>query len=94
MKVDCEGGEFDIFTQENLEWIKNNVKKITGEWHIRLHNHDYVEKFRFFRDVFLKEFPNHEVYSIDNVNIKWDLWNEHFLEHYKQVIIHIDNRKD
>jgi len=30
--------------------------------------------------------------SVDNVDIKWDLWNDHFIEYYKQIIIHIDNR--
>ena len=94
LKTDCEGGEFDIFTQENLEWIKENVRKITGECHLQLQGHNYVEEFRQFRDVFLQEFPNFEVYSIDNVNIKWDIYNEHFLQYYKQVIIHIDNRKE
>lgn len=92
LKTDCEGGEFDIFTLENLDWIKKNVKKIVGEWHIQLQGHDNIEKFRQFRDVYLKEFPNHQVYSIDNFDIKWDLWNEHFLEYYNQIIIHIDNR--
>ena len=92
LKTDCEGGEFDIFTLENLDWIKNNVKKITGEFHIQLQGHNNIEKFRKFRDVFLKEFLNYEVYSIDNVNIKWNLWDENFLNYYNQVIIHIDNR--
>lgn len=93
LKTDCEGGEFHIFTAENLEWIKENVRKITGEWHLQLQGHNYVEEFRQFRDVFLQEFPNFEVYSIDGVDIKWDLHSEHFLQYYKQVIIHIDNRK-
>jgi FkbM family methyltransferase len=93
IKTDCEGGEFDVFTDDNLDWIKNNVKKIVGEWHLKLQGHDNVEKFRHFRDTYLKEFPNYEVFSTDNVNIKWDLWNEHFLEYYKQVIVYIDNQK-
>jgi len=92
LKTDCEGGEFDIFNIENLDWIKNNVKKIVGEWHIKLQGHNNIEKFRQFRDVYLTEFKNFQIYSIDNVDIKWDLWNEHFLEHYDQIIIHIDNR--
>jgi FkbM family methyltransferase len=92
LKTDCEGGEFDIFNIENLDWIKNNVKKIVGEWHLELQGHDNIEKFRQFRDVYLTEFKNFQIYSIDNIDIKWDLWNEHFLEHYRQIIIHIDNR--
>ena len=35
LKSDCEGGEYDIFNIENLFWIKENVKKISGEWHLR-----------------------------------------------------------
>ena len=34
LKTDCETGEYDIFTVENLFWIKQNVKKIVGEWHL------------------------------------------------------------
>ena len=92
LKTDCEGGEFDIFNEENFEWIKSNVKKIVGEWHIQLQGHNYVEKFKKFRDSYLTKFNNFEIYSVDNVDIKWDLWNDHFLEYYQQIIIHIDNR--
>ena len=92
IKTDCEGGEYQIFNDENIEYIKNNVKKIVGEWHLQLENHNYLEEFRRFRDTYLKEFPNHQVFSVDGIDIKWDLWNEHFLEYYRQVIIYIDNR--
>jgi FkbM family methyltransferase len=92
LKTDCEGGEFHIFTDENFDWVKSNVRKIVGEWHIKLDGHDNIEKFREFRDKYLSKFDNYQVYSVDNVDIKWDLWNEHFLEYYNQVIIHIDNR--
>ena len=91
LKTDCEGGEFDILNDENFEWIKSNVKKIVGEWHIQLQGHNYVEKFRHFRDTYLKHFNNYQIYSVDNVDIKWDLWNDHFLEYYREVIIYIRN---
>jgi len=90
LKTDCEGGEYEIFSIENLCWLKENLKKCSGEWH--LSTEEDKNRFRDFRDVFLRVFPNHEVYSIDGVNIKWDLWNEHFIEYYSEVIIHIDNR--
>ena len=32
-KLDCEGGEYDIFTEENIDYLKNNVGYIVGEFH-------------------------------------------------------------
>ena len=90
LKTDCEGGEYDIFNDENLPWIKKNVKKIVGEWH--LSTPELQDKFRHFRDTYLRDFPNHEVYSFDEVNIKWSLWDDWFIEHYQAITIYIDNR--
>jgi len=96
LKTDCEGGEYFIFTDENFNYIKNNIKKIAGEFHLQPGDHIAVdnptERFIYFRDNFLVKFPKYEVWSVDGVNIKWDLFNAHFLEYYKEVIIHIDNR--
>lgn len=33
LKIDCEGGEYYIFVDENKEYIKNNVRKIMLEFH-------------------------------------------------------------
>jgi len=90
LKTDCEGGEYDIFNVDNLCWLKNNLKFAVGEWH--LSTPLLKEKFREFRDVFLRVCPNHEVFALCGANIKWDLWNEHFIEYYNEVIISIDNR--
>lgn len=90
LKTDCEGGEYDIFNEENMDFILNNIKKIVGEWH--LNTPELKQKFRTFRDTYLNIFDNFYVFSIDGVDIKWDLWNEHFLEYYDEVIINIDNR--
>lgn len=90
LKTDCEGGEYEVFKVENICWLKENMKKCAGEWH--LSSPKSKKQFREFRDVFLRIFPNHKVYSVDGIDIKWDLWNEHFIEFYNEVIIHIDNR--
>ena len=90
LKTDCEGGEYDIFTIDNFCWLKENVKIIAGEWH--LSTPELKQKFRIFRDVFLRLFPHHQINSVDGIDIKWDLWNEHFIEYYNQVIIYIDNK--
>ena len=90
LKTDCEGGEYDIFNSENIWWIKNNVKKIAGEWH--LGTPELKSKFRAFRDTYLRLFPKHQINAINGVDIKWDLWNEHFIEYYTEVYIYIDNQ--
>ena len=89
-KTDCEDGEYDIFTLENLFWIKNNVRKISGEWHLR--EGWMKEKFRTFRDVYLRLFPNFKVYSFDGIDITWSIWDENFIPYYNEVMIYIDNR--
>jgi autotransporter strand-loop-strand O-heptosyltransferase len=91
VKTDCEGGEYEMFKPENLDFIKKNVKKIVGEWHLRTPEHKV--EFRNFRDNILTQFNNIQVFSVDGVDIKWDLWNDHFIEYYNEVIVYMDNRK-
>lgn len=33
LKIDCEGGEYDILNEDNAHYIKNNVDKIIVEYH-------------------------------------------------------------
>jgi len=90
LKLDCEGAEYDIFTDENIDWIQNNVDYIVGEWH--LSDESLKAKFRHFRDKYLSRFTNVEVYSFDEVNIKHDLHTDWFISYYKTITIYIDNR--
>jgi|TARA_B110000093_G_scaffold182511_1_gene229332 FkbM family methyltransferase len=92
LKLDCEGGEYDIFTDENIDFLLNNVGCIVGEFHLGW----YYEKplFRNLRDKYLSRFEKVTVHSLDYpepVDITWDLWNDHFIDFYDQVIIHISN---
>jgi FkbM family methyltransferase len=91
IKTDCEGGEYDIFTEKNLDYLINNVSYIAGEWHLQ--TIEEKEKFRNFRDNQLILFKSFEVFSVDGIDIKWDLWNEHFIEYYNQIHLYIDNSK-
>lgn len=90
LKSDCEGGEYDIFNTENLFWIKSNVRKIVGEWHLGTHN--LKEKFRVFRDTYLRIFPNFKIRSYNGYDIEENLWTEEFIETFTEIIIYIDNR--
>ena len=89
LKVDCEGGEYDIFTEENIEFLKK-VPKIVCEVH--LESKILKEKFRNFRDNILPNFKNIKFMSYDFCEIMWDLYNEHFIEYYGEVYLYIDNR--
>ena len=90
LKTDCEGGEYNIFSIENLFWIKENVKKISGEWH--LNTPELKAQFRIFRDTYLKLFPKHEINSVCGTEITKSLWDETFIEYYNEILIYIDNR--
>jgi len=91
LKIDCEGGEYDIFTDENFDWIVNNVKKIAGEWHIGGPNPK--QKFIKFRDKYLKKFKNYKVWDYSGeTDIKWSLFNDDFVDNYSEVLVYIDLR--
>jgi FkbM family methyltransferase len=90
LKTDCETGEYDIFTIDNLLWIKENVKKIAGEWH--LGQPWMKEKFKIFRDVYLRVFPNFRILSYDGVEITDQIWDESFIPYFNEIMIFIDNR--
>jgi autotransporter strand-loop-strand O-heptosyltransferase len=92
LKCDCEGGEYDVFQQSNIEFLKT-IPKIVTEFHLNNDSNYHECKFRWFRDNILTQFDNIQVFSVDGVNIKWDLWNDHFIEYYSEVILYIDNRK-
>jgi len=91
LKTDCEGGEYDIFTLENLDWIKRNIRKISGEWHL---GPNLKEKFIKFRDEILVNFSDYSVYSIDGYNITSNLFTDWFTNYFTEVIIHIKNFSD
>lgn len=90
LKLDCEGGEYDIFNDENFEWISQNVRKIAGEFH--LNTPELKAKFRRFRDTYLRQMTSHRIQSLDYVDIKPNLWSDWFLEYYSAINVWIDNR--
>ena len=62
MKIDCEGGEYDIFNEENYEFLTTKVKYITGEWHLGGLDNG-VGKFIQFKNLYLKGRKNFRVFE-------------------------------
>lgn len=61
LKMDCEGGEYDIFTEENIDFLVNNVENMAIEFHLSYIG--YKEKFIRFRDNFLYKFNDYKIFS-------------------------------
>lgn len=86
LKTDCEGGEYAVFTPDNLQFIHDKVGAISGEWH--LSTPALKEQFRNFRDNFLKCFK-FEVHDVGGNNITQALNTEGFIRFYNEVFIYI-----
>ena len=88
LKIDCEGGEYDVFTEENKEWILNNIKHIAGELHL-WGTTDSVNRFKTFRDTYL---PDHKNYYILNAHTEEDItdkiFDNKFIQNYSDTNTH------
>ena len=88
LKTDCEGGEYTIFKEENLEWLKANCKYCVGEWHLSYP--EVNDKFRKVRDTIFPKLKRVVVFSVNGFDITSMLHTEEFMNYYKEVIIHIE----
>lgn len=68
LKIDAEGGEYDIFTDENIYYLTHNVGFIAAEFHTYYPGNR--DQFKNFRDKYLKYFPNHKIRSCTTQTIK------------------------
>ena len=98
MKVDCEGGEYNIFRDENMEFLLNKVKFMAIEIHLNYSG--CREKFKTFRDKYLTQFKNYKVMSCTRQQIKWGhslnikdhVFNDDFIDNYTcEFMIYIKN---
>jgi hypothetical protein len=69
LKIDCEGGEYNIFIEENMNFLLNNVEFISMEVHLKLDG--MRKKFINFRDNYLTKFKDYKVMSCTRQNISW-----------------------
>jgi hypothetical protein len=101
LKIDCEGGEYDIFTEENIDFLLNNVEFIAAEFHLR----NFVkgnnrEKFKYFQENILTKFPNYQIKSClhqkikpgQSIDLSEYVKNEEFIDTYNcELMIYIWN---
>lgn len=61
LKIDCEGGEYDIFTDENLDFLTSRVDFIACELHGRDigKTENLINRFSYFIKEILPHFPYH-----------------------------------
>ena len=67
LKIDCEGGEYEIFTEENYDFLKNDVDFIACEVHARKIDNG-MEKFKSILLKYLKQLPRENYKFMCNVN--------------------------
>ena len=98
MKVDCEGGEYNIFRDENMEFLLNKVKFMAIEVHLNYSG--CREKFKTFRDKYLTQFKNYKVMSCTRQSMKWgesidikdNIFSDDFIDNYTcEFMIYIKN---
>jgi hypothetical protein len=61
LKIDCEGGEYSIFNDDNIDFLVNNVEFMAIEFHLKYK--DGRQNFKNFRDKYLTRFKNYKIKS-------------------------------
>jgi len=81
MKFDCEGGEYFIFTEENEDYIKNNIAYAVGEWHML--STDF-SSFISFRERYLKPAKFFHVYDRWENDITESILDDDFVKTFHE----------
>jgi len=92
-KIDCEGGEYFIFTEEYIDWIKDNVKYIVGEFH--LNTPEMKSSFKKMYELLKSKEFNFTIEDVHGNPIS-DKFEENLddnCQFYQQIVLYIDNRK-
>ena len=99
MKIDCEGGEYSVFTEENKEYILNNISHISGEFHVWGFN-NVIENFIDFRELYLKDHKNYKIFDRFDNDITNMIWDDEYIRQYSeyhnhgaQFIVYMSNEK-
>lgn len=98
LKIDIEGAEYDLFSAENIDYLKNNVKFIACEFHLNYEGNR--EKWKNFRDKLLPQFSNYKIVSCSTqkivpgqmIDLERYLAVDEFVDSYDcQFMVYINN---
>jgi len=100
-KIDCEGGEYSVFNEENYEFLTTKVDKIVGEWHLS-YMENGVEAFIKFKNLYLKGKTNFRVFQpYDWKEVTHKICDDNYIHEFynwwnprnkgAQLIVYIDN---
>ena len=66
LKLDCEGAEYDIFNSLSESFLKNNIEKISMEYHDVINEHKHEEIVNLLKNNnFRVEINNGYIYAIN-----------------------------
>jgi FkbM family methyltransferase len=102
LKIDCEGGEYSVFTEANYFYLTKRVGYIAGEWHMYAIE-DGIRKFNDFARLYLKGKNNFRVFEpIEWKEVTNDVTDPDFVQRYydwwvghgaaAHFAVYIDNR--
>lgn len=98
LKIDIEGSEYDVFSLENVDYLKNNVMFIAAEFHLNYEGNR--EQWKRFRDNILPRFRNYRIISCSRqnivpgqmINLESYLNDDSFVDNYQcQFMVYINN---
>lgn len=99
LKIDIDGGEYNVFTEENMDFLTNKVKVIVCEF--KVNSLGMKDDFVYFRDTVLPRFGKSAVtsvtykdYSIKPSEVNYDIKSKGFEDNYAYTTIWMYNKAD
>jgi len=85
IKMDIEGGEWDVFESEDLDWILKNTRKFVAEIHLEQTVYGHQQRFNIdFINHFQENGFSTKITSIDGVDIKDTILYNYYLTEPKK----------
>jgi len=94
LKIDIEGDEYNIFTNEYVGYLNHNVGDMIIEFHTSTQEHK--EKFSYVRDNIIPKLmfnKTMDVYALDDTHINWNYWNPEFIPYYNCFMIVLKDKR-